>query len=227
MFFKVKNFILEMLFPRFCFNCHREGDYLCPDCEALLEISGFHQPFRSAYLSDLYFSVNYQNPLVKNLIQNFKYEPFIKDLKSTLASLIIKHFQLMDNLPEFHPQINLGNKNNFLLVPVPLYKKRLKWRGFNQAEELANELAKFFRVPVINNCLIKNKPTLPQIELSEVERKENIKNAFLIKNQELIKNKNVLLIDDVFTTGATMSECARLLKEVGAKKVIGLVIARD
>lgn len=213
----IKNFILDILFPRHCLNCGREGSYLCQDCLACLEISGWHKIHSIKDLEDLYFALPYQNPLVKNLIQNFKYEPFVKDLSKTLASLIITHFQLMDNKPDFF---------EFLLIPVPLDKKRLKYRGFNQAQEVAQHLSKFFKIPLLKDVLIKIKGTIPQVELSDEERKKNIKGVFLVKNKEKIKRKKLLLVDDVYTTGSTMEECARVLKESGAKEIIGIVIAR-
>ncbi len=202
MWIKTKNLILDILFPKFCFSCKREGSYLCDDCQSLLDISGFHRIYQGKNLDDLYFSVNYKNPLVKKLIQSFKCEPFIKELTKPLSSLIISHFQLMDNQPDF---------KDFSLIPVPLYKKRLKWRGFNQAEELSKELSEFFKIPLITNCLIK-----------ETDKKE-----FLIKDKEIVKDKNILLVDDFFSTGSTMEECAKVLKEAKAKKVIGIVIARE
>jgi ComF family protein len=242
---KIKNLILDILFPKFCFNCEKEGDYLCQDCQELLEISGFHQNYSTQNLDDLYFAVDYKNPLIKKLIQRFKYEPFVKELAKPLSYLIITHFQLMDNKPNFLPQPErqrrveknehvlreaqaprASNGADFILIPVPLDKKRLRWRGFNQAEELSKELDGFFRVPLILNCLIKIKETFPQIKLSDKERKENVRGVFLIKDRELIKNKNILLVDDVYTTGATMEECAIVLKKAGTKKIIGVVVAR-
>ena len=214
---KVKKFLLDLLFPKFCFLCQREGDYICEDCKAALEISGFHQRIKTKYLSDLYFPCDYQKPIIKKIIQNFKYEPFVKELSGPLSSLIINHLQMLDTKPNF---------SDFLLVPVPLEKKRLKWRGFNQSKEMGKEIARFLRIGEADNVLIKTKETPPQMELSEEERKENIKGVFLVKNKELIKNKKILLIDDVYTTGATMEECARVLKEAGAKEIIGIVIAR-
>jgi ComF family protein len=215
---QIKKFLLDLFFPRFCFGCQREGSYLCQDCQATLEISGFHQTIsRGQNLRDLYFAVDYRKPLIKKLIQRFKYDPFIKELTRPLASLIIEHFLLMENKPDFR---------EFGLVPIPLEKKKLKWRGFNQAEEIAGELAKFFNLRVLNNVLVKRKKTLPQVELSEKERRENVKGAFLVKNKELVVNKKILLVDDVYTTGSTMEEAARVLKEAGAKEVVGIVIAR-
>jgi ComF family protein len=213
----VKHFILDLLFPQFCLNCGREGSYLCQDCQALLEISGHHQIYQTTNLKDLYFPLPYQNPLIKNLIEKFKYQPFVKELGKILSSLIITHFQLLDNQPDF---------SNFILIPLPLDKKRQRWRGFNQSEEIGKELSKFFKIPLISDCLVKIKETLPQVELTDKERRENIKNAFLAKNQELVKNKKILLVDDVYTTGSTMEEAARVLKKAGAKEIIGIVIAR-
>jgi len=209
--------LLDLFFPPFCINCKREGSYLCEDCQATLEISEIHQRFFSQNLKDLYFPIDYQKSLIKNLIRSFKYEPFIKELAKSLASLIIEHLQLIDNKPDFP---------DFILIPTPLDKKRLKWRGFNQAEEIAKELSKFLKIPLINDVLIKIKETQPQVELSEDERRENIKGVFSIKNKELIINKKILLVDDVYTTGSTMAECARVLKEAGTRKIIGIVIAR-
>jgi len=213
----IKNFLLDLFFPKFCFSCHREGEYLCLDCQATLEISGIHQKEKLSNLNDLYFATDYQKPLVKNLIQRFKYEPFIKELAKPLTSLIIEHFQLLDQKPDF---------SDFVLIPVPLEKKKLKWRGFNQAEEIGKELSEFLNIEILNNVLIKTKETLPQVELSDEERKENIKGAFFCQSPEKIKERKILLVDDVYTTGSTMEEAARVLKKSGAKEVIGIVIAR-
>jgi len=213
----IKNFLCDILFPKICLNCQSEGSYLCEDCQATLEISSIHQRFPINNLSDLYFALSYQNPLIKKLIEKLKYDPFIKELAKVLSSLIITHFQLLEKPPNF---------SKFILIPVPLDKKRLKWRGFNQAEEIGKELAKYFKIPLFSDCLIKIKKTFPQVELNEKERKENLKGAFLVKDKNLIRNKKVLLIDDVYTTGSTMKECAKVLKESGAKEIVGIVIAR-
>lgn len=226
---KARNFFLNIFFPKFCFLCKREGDYFCEDCKATLEISGIHQKEKTRYLSDLYFACDYKKPIIKRLIQNFKYEPFVKELSRPLSSLIMAHFQLADSGPNF---------KDFILIPVPLEKKRLKWRGFNQAEEIAKELSISMGIPLLKDCLFKTKETPPQMELTAEERKENLKEAFVVNNKYLIKNheeiplgfyaagKKILLVDDVYTTGATMEECARVLKQTGAKEIQGIVIAR-
>ena len=200
-------------------NCQREGSFLCEDCQAILDISSSHQEFQTENLSDLYYPLEYKNPLIKNLIKRFKYEPLVKELAKDLASLIIAHFQLLDPPPNF-------GGGDYVLVPVPLEKRKLKWRGFNQAEEIGKEISKFLNIPLINDILFKIKETLPQVELSEKEREENIKGVFIIRNRKKISGKKILLVDDVYTTGSTMKECAQLLKKAGATEVIGIVIAR-
>ena len=212
---KAGNFILEILFPQFCFNCGIEGTYLCEDCKSILEITGFHQKYSAPNLKDLYFALSYNNPLSKKLIRRFKYEPFVKELAKPLSSLIIAHFQLMDNKPDF---------SGFSIIPVPLEKRKMKWRGFNQAEEIGKELAEFLKIPLVSDCLIKTRETISQVELPEDARKENVKGTFSVKNR--ISGKKILLVDDVYTTGATMTECARVLRESGAKEIIGIAIAR-
>ncbi len=218
---QLKNFILNLFFPKFCLGCQKEGSYLCYDCKSLLEISGFHQKFQTKNLSDLYFSIEYKNPLIKKLIQNFKYEPLIKGLSIPLSSLIIDHFQQLESPPPF-----FGGGSEFLLIPLPLEKKKLKWRGFNQAEEIGKELSKFLEISLLGDVLIKIRETLPQVELSGKEREENIKGVFSLKNQGKIQGKKILLVDDVYTTGSTMEEAARVLREAGAKEIVGVVIAR-
>ena len=255
---KIKSFILDLLYPQFCFNCGGEGSYLCQDCQSTLGILNIHQKYQShppaEGLNDLYFALPYQDILIKNLIQKFKYQPFVKELSIPLASLIITHFQLLDNKPDFFcplspaPKLRAGsNGADYILIPVPLEKKKLKWRGFNQAEEIGKELSKFLKpvrnsgnkenlqkenisngvkIPLFSDCLVKTRETLPQVELSDEVRKENVKGAFLVKKKELIQNKKILLVDDVYTTGATMEECAKVLKAAGAKEIIGIVVAR-
>jgi len=215
---KIKNFILDILYPKFCLNCGREGSYLCPDCQSTLEVSSSHTEYQTEEIKDLYFALPYQNQLIKNLIKLFKYQPFVKELSQPLSSLIITHFQLIEKSP--------ADLAGYILMPVPLEKKKLKWRGFNQAEELAKGLISFLKIPLINDVLIKTRETLPQVELSGREREENIKGAFSCRNKEKISGKKILLVDDIYTTGSTMKEAARVAKAAGAKEIIGIAVAR-
>ena len=112
------------------------------------------------------------------------------------------------------------------LVPIPLSRKKLKERGFNQAQEIAKELSLSLKIPLLSDVLLKIKETSAQVELQGKDRQENIKGVFVCQKPDLIKSKKIILIDDVFTTGATMEECARVLKTAGAKEVWGVTVAR-
>jgi len=113
------------------------------------------------------------------------------------------------------------------LVPVPLHSKRLKERGYNQSRRLAQELGKLMNVPVVDDCLFRRRHTSPQTRTSSAEeRKRNIADAFACHNDNL-RHKQVLLIDDVATSGATLDACAVALKAAGASSVWGLVLARE
>lgn len=215
---KIGNFLLNLFFPKFCFSCQKEGSYLCEDCRALLDISSLHQVFKTDNLDDLYFAFSYKNPLGKKILQKFKYFPFVKELAGVLSSFIIDHFKLIEKSPESFKE--------FIILSVPQTKKRLKWRGFNQSAEIGKGLAKYFNIEFFENVLVKTKETERQVELSATERKENIKGAFSIKNNDLIKNRKIILVDDIYTTGSTMEEAAKILKNEEAKEVIGVVVAR-
>jgi len=114
-----------------------------------------------------------------------------------------------------------------VLVPVPLHYKRLRERGYNQSHLLAQRLGKLINLPVVDDCLVRQRHAPPQARTSTVdERRSNVADAFSCRDLRL-KGKQVLLIDDVSTSGATLDACARGLKEAGATTVWGLVLARE
>lgn len=223
------NFILDILFPKFCVNCGLEGDYLCYDCLSLIEIADRQYcpfcnkrtlkacPKCKKNLSGLFCAAPYQNFIIKKLIRQFKYDPLVKDLSKILAKLIVIHLFNSHKISFF---------NDFVLVPVPLFRKKMKQRGFNQSEEIAKELSRIFKIPILKDALLKIKNTASQVDLEKEERQENIKGAFSCINTEIIKGRKVALVDDVYTTGETMEECAKTLKESGAKEVWGIAVAK-
>jgi ComF family protein len=113
-----------------------------------------------------------------------------------------------------------------LLIPVPLHIKRLRERGFNQSLLLARKLGKKHRLPVNFSLLKRHKFTLTQTGLNKTEREKNIKGAFAVADIQKIRGKNIILIDDVYTTGATINECAKVLLKAGAEQVAVLTLAR-
>jgi ComF family protein len=113
-----------------------------------------------------------------------------------------------------------------LIVPIPLHGSRLYERGFNQALLLADRVGDRFSIPVCYDNLVRTRPTRPQVELSGLDRVKNVAGAFSLVTPHAIKNSRILLVDDVFTTGATMNECASVLKTSGARYVAALTLAR-
>ncbi|MGC8684148.1 MAG: ComF family protein [bacterium] len=113
------------------------------------------------------------------------------------------------------------------IIPVPLSEGRLKHRSYNQTQLLAKILSRQLSLPVYNNVLIKVKETAPQSRLNSAQRYENVKHAYRVVNNHQFKNKNVLLIDDVITTGATTNACTKVLMRAGAKRVYVMAIAMN
>lgn len=117
-------------------------------------------------------------------------------------------------------------KDAHLIIPVPLHWRRLMFRRYNQASLLSKELARLTKIPVVWNCLYRNRYTLSQGHKNRLERIENLKDAFLVKNDYLIKDRNIILIDDVVTTGTTVDQCSKILKKYGCKNVYILTLAK-
>ena len=209
--------LLNLFFPKRCLSCKREGQHLCEDCLSLISVSGKPSllPARSA-MSGLFCATSFEDPLVQQMVRHVKYPPFLRDLAKPLAFLIVSHFAIRNN--NFYTP--------HLLCPVPLHKKRLKWRGYNHSEEIAGHLSSAWDIPSEPRTLIRTKHTSPQVELSKEKRQNNIAGAFAAPNPGFLAGKTVFLVDDVYTTGATMEEAAQTLKKSGAKAVYGVCVAR-
>ncbi|MDD5738742.1 MAG: ComF family protein [Candidatus Pacebacteria bacterium] len=249
---RIKNQILNLLFPQFCLKCNKEGFLICPDCFSTIDLNPFQycpfcsvpnrvikkgkcQSHQSFKLNGVFSACDYKNPLVKKMIFLFKYEPYIKNLGFPLSNLIISHFALTQKQGIFNssasskkaPLATPSTGSGQVFMPVPLFKKRERTRGYNQSAVIAEILSVAYKLPFQKNNLIKIKNTKSQTEFSKKQREQNIAGAFAIKNPALISEKTIFLVDDVFTTGSTMEECARVLKANGAKKVFGIVVARE
>ena len=137
-----------------------------------------------------------------------------KSLTKPLGNLLIEHVKNNGRLERID-----------FIVPVPLHKKRLREREFNQSALLACLVGRNFNKPVLESNLIRTRLTTPQVELDRKERRRNVKGAFGVKKPEEIKGKSLLLIDDVRTTGATLKECHKVLRQAGAKEIHILTLA--
>lgn len=228
---------LDFLFPKYCVNCRKVGDYICPSCFSFLSfdvsmiclvcnkgsIDGLTHPGCKSSLSidGAFCAVAYKG-IVKKLIYNFKYKPYLSDLNKTLTELFYESIiqqEIFQNVLKTSP----------ILVPVPLSKKRLRSRGYNHSRLLAEGLSKYFNLKLIE-ALQRIKETKSQFGLKLKDRKVNLKDAFMLNTKypsALLRSSNILLVDDILTTGSTLLEAARILKKNGAKKVYGLTLARD
>lgn len=234
-------FALDTIFPVDCIKCGRglsfdknyvcancdtftkkPLSFLCPVCEARIPEGKICRSCRRKTELKRFFNAgHYTNSCLRELIHQFKYQR-VKVFSGQLAKFIIK--AIKDNKVD---KTILKNKNDFATIPVPLHKKKLRERGFNQSEEIAKHIAQEFWLTLLPGILVRTVETEPQAEIQDTKkRKENVKNCFVCKNAETIKNKTVILIDDVYTTGSTMEECARVLKKAGAKEIWGMVIAK-
>ncbi|NQT22846.1 MAG: ComF family protein [Candidatus Omnitrophica bacterium] len=225
--------IINIIYPPFCEICciklKIEEKYICSSCLKKIRIN--MPPFCrkcSRHLS------NKRDLCWECLSQNFHIEQvwswgIYRDvLKQYIYHLKYKHKPyliniLKDHLYEFFEQNQIIEYVD-ILCPIPLYPSKLKERTFNQSEVLANIIHKRYK---IDSCemIRKTRHTIAQNRLNKKQRHENIKGSFTL-NRNVLRGKNILLIDDILTTGATLNECARVLLEGGAKKVYGFTLAR-
>jgi len=217
MFTKIITPLLNLIFPIECLACRKENTYLCLSCLDKIKLADQGQPFdhQLKHLDRALWVASYEDKIVRQAIHCLKFR-YIKELAKPLTELMIRCYQNL-NFKDFNP----------LIIPVPLHKKRLLERGFNQTELLAKNLSDYFNLPLADEVVIKKKITPHQVGLSKKQRLTNVKDSFEVIKPEIIKNQQILLIDDVITTGSTLEEMARVLKEKGAKEVWGLVVAKD
>ena len=118
-------------------------------------------------------------------------------------------------------------KSYDIIIPVPVHRKRKRLRGYNQSELIAKELAKKLKLKVYTDVLVKINNNKVQSKLNKEERMKNVKNVYKIINKEKIKNKNIIILDDIYTTGATINECIKELEKTDANKIGVLILAKD
>ena len=209
----IKDLVLDILFPRICVGCGKEGTYICDKCKVF--VSEAEPIIYTGECLDGLISVWDYEGLIKELIQMIKYQG-VTDIIKELMSLI--------DIKIYYPYITY----------VPMHIKRKKRRGFNQSELIAKELSKKSKARLDSarhartlSLLEKVVDTKDQAKLSKEERLENVKDSFKFWDRlGLSQVSQVLLVDDVFTTGATMRECCKVLKQAGIKKVLGFTLAR-
>lgn len=207
--------LLNVLFPTHCLGCHREGSLCCPECYKTIHTIHLKTHIKNCeYLDSVYIACCYDKaPIAKKLIHTLKYRGEKTEAPEILGRIAIETLKKHNILPK-------------TLIPIPLHPKRLHERGFNQSELLAKEIQKQFPKFEINTHILKRvRNTLSQTKMkSKEERRKNLEEAFKTTKTA---PKECILIDDVCTTGTTLNECAKALKENGAQSITALVIARN
>jgi len=202
--------ILDFIFPHVCGICNKLGEgYICKKCESEIK--------KYLYLNvntNLFSLLQYKGIIREKIIQyKFNDKSYLYHM---LCELILKDKNACDFLSNYD-----------IIIPVPIHNKRKRQRGYNQSSLIAKELAKKLCLQTYTDVLIKLEDSKPQSLLKKTERIKNVKGVYIVKNSLKIQNKNVVILDDIYTTGATTEECKRVLMLEGAKKVGIITIAKD
>lgn len=231
---KLKALILDLLFPPQCLYCSKNlaktasNLFLCDACDqSITRLDAFSCRFCRGRLAEpinrchpderpiLAAVTLFHQPLIKELIHQLKF----KSRQSVVDALTPRMKDYL--VPLAH------HFSDYIIIPVPLHVTREKHRGFNQAELIAKRIGVILALPLHTGVIVRARSTKPQTGTpNKKDRESNLKGAFQVTAPAAIEGKNILLVDDVVTSGATISEATRTLKSAGAKKVIAFVLAR-
>lgn len=220
---KYFNKLIAIILPNRCLYCNQfiaEEEIFCDLHKNKIEFiknSAINQNNHEEFYFDQLSSIFLYNEYIAKIIFNLKYYDQIF-LKKKLGELLAKNLMNIENCHEYD-----------FIIPVPIHKKRLKERKFNQSALLAKEIIKYHKnIKFYSNFLIRTKYSKAQAKLTKQEREKNLLSSFEInkKYQNIIKNKKIILVDDVFTTGSTVNNCAKILKKYGADKILILTLAK-
>ena len=211
------NNILNFLYPNVCSICDKISENnLC--CKCNVELNKIQK----------YKLMKYNGKFFDEHLYVFKYDGIIRE------KIIRYKFYEKSYMYKTFAKIILKNEKKYgfllnydIIIPVPIHKKRKNERGYNQSSLIAKELAVNLEIIYRENVLYKRINNTKQSTLSKKQRIKNVNNVYGIKNLQYIKEKNIILFDDIFTTGSTVNECAKLLKKNGANKILVLTLAKD
>jgi ComF family protein len=231
LFVDVKTFVLDTLFPISCLSCGTEGEFICGDCKSTIKSLEHQRCIVCQKAAPFGFTHPHcQTPHgADGLISFFDYhdEKISKIIIGGKYNFIPQTFELLGQIIAHQLSTNYHLlSSNYSIAPIPLHVTRHRWRGFNQAEVLCKSIADVLGVPK-QELLVRSKMTKTQKDLNKESRSKNVADAFKLKPGADVHNKNIILVDDVTTTGSTLQEAAKILKRNGAVKVICLTVARD
>jgi ComF family protein len=215
---KIFSNLLQILFPRRCVVCRtQEPTSLCDDCLKEIPL------VKNNKGGDIISVFPYRHPAVKYSIWEFKFKGNPDPILRLMPTI---YDTLLDELTERHL---FNNFQKPLLVPIPLHPERHKARGFNQAEQIAHEL--FKKNPEVfdinEDGLIRNTNTQPQAKIANrQQRRDNVRGCFEVIDPESFYNRNIILVDDITTTGSTLKEAIEVLNKAGARNVYAFTVAK-
>lgn len=218
--------IFDFFLPRFCLNCNKKLslhiNYVCDYCKSLIETADsefIQKEFEKKFLEESIIK-DFQSSFlfsdvspIQNLVHHLKYSQNYK------LGIFLGEYASAIRQPEIETW-----KIDFV-IPVPLHRIKKAERGYNQAYYIASGIGNQLKIPVNTDIIKRDKYTQSQTTFNIFERKANMSEAFSIKQEKKIKGKNILLVDDVITTGATISACAKVLKEKKAKNIFAFSVA--
>lgn len=213
---------LNFIFPPVCGICGKMGEgYLCNKCEQeiinsniFLNQIDLYNHEKSSLIEEHFYIFSYSGVIREKILQyKFKDKSYLSE---TISKFFIKNEKLYGFLKKYD-----------IIVAVPISASRKRERGYNQSELIARKISKIGLICYEPHILYKSKNNKPQSSLNKKQRLKNVKDVYKIQNEQKIQGKNILLFDDIYTTGATANECAKILKQAGAKSVGILTIAKD
>ena len=238
---KIFGKILNIFFPPVCGICEKVSEnWICSKCfksiedkvkANIIKISSYSKSENMKNKQEIKNEVNEinkDNIYISEIMYLFKYEGKIREMiinykfneKSyiyfTFVKILLKSKKILENI-----------ENYDTIIPVPISGKRFRKRGYNQSYLLAKEICKYANLNLEQNCLYKIKNNVEQSGLNGLDRQENIKGAYELRNMQILNDKKILLLDDVYTTGATVNECAKILSKANPSKIGVFTVAKD
>lgn len=214
---KILEFIKDLISPKKCYSCKKEWCFLCDKCQLWIkkfDNNNYNFDILDKYFDEHFILFRYKWELIQKIIRDWKYN-HRKDIFEDLWIILAK---------EYKKNVNI-DKHNVIVISSPMhfFKKLIRW--FNQAEIIWNSFSKYLWLNHNNSIIKKNKQTKSQTKFWKEDRQKNIIWVFSFFNLENVYNKEIILVDDVITTGSTLNEISKVLKEAWVKKITVLSIA--
>lgn len=211
--------LLNLIYPPTCGICGKlNSNFLCNKCQKKLESQAKFKIEKNSntnyYFEEHIYIFEYQG-MIRKVILDYKFNDK-SYLYQTIVNFLLKNEKFFQILQSYDT-----------IIPVPISRKRRNERGYNQSELMAKEIAKRVRIEYNNQCLYKTKNIIEQSKLNKEERQKNIQGVYDLYYHQKLQNRKILLVDDIYTTGSTVNECSKRLRQAQPKKIDVLTLAKD